>query len=314
MTIVSSIVTGSLALITLGSVVGTLDSGAYVATGLYAYSAVVLWRLWTLRSAHPDAAYALNTRYFLAAEFALRGLACFLFAKPGKSGATFVSHILGPDAAVHPVFVFLALGGLPLALSLLASTGKQRVAGLFVALSAHVLTLMTMFAMYTVNAAAVTSVENAWPLHLAGISSFVGTALTGVSQLINSDMVGSVSALVLTVAGFVGQIPVGGVKNYMLYDVCPALFLLSAALIKSSLKYVEEEEEEKNNEGEKNNEKERNNEGEKNEEIEATVCQTHAAPTMDIEDFFSAPKTKKTPTKKVTATLVKRKQTNNQQN
>lgn len=304
MTVVSSMATGSLALITLGSVVSTLDSGTYIATGLYAYSVLVLWRLWTLRAAHPDAAYALNTRYFLALDFVLRGAACFFFSKPGKSGAALVSRVMGPDADVHPVFMFLALGIVPLVASLFVPSGKQRVSGVFVALSGLLLTLGAMGAMYIVNVRALVSVVNAWPLYLTAVASFAGIAFVLVSQLAGSDMMGRVGALALTVAGFVGQIPVGGVKDYTLYDLCPAVLLLSAALIKSSLEYVEDEEEEGGEE--KKNSIDNNDEINENAKSEQEPV-VHSHPPMDIEDFFSAPKEKKTPTKKVSAKIIKRK-------
>lgn len=299
-------VTGSLALSTLGSVVSTLNSGTYIATGLYAYSALVLWRLWTLRAAHPDAGYALNTRYFLGLEFVLRGLACFFFTKPGKSGAALVGHVLGPDANVHPVFMFLALGGVPLVASLFVPARKQRVSGVFVALSALLLALGAMGAVYTVNARAIMSVANAWPLYLTVVVSFAGIAFVLVSQFADSDIMGSVGALALTIAGFTGQIPVGGVRDYMLCDLCPSVLLLSAALVKSSLNFEEDEEEEEVEEKEDEKKKKSENIEQAGNSQETAV---HSHPPMDIEDFFSAPKEKKTPTKKVSAKIVKRKTT-----
>lgn len=308
MTIVSSIATGSLALITLGSIVGTLEAKTYIATGLYAYSVIVLWRLWSLRSARPDAGYALNTRYFLAIDFVLRGVVCYFFSKPSKSGAALVSHIMGLDANVHPVLLFLCVGCIPFVISFFVSRDKQLITGFLVAMSAHFLTFATIYTLYTVNVRALESVENAWPLYITGLSSLVGTILSGVSQLTDSDTLRSVSALALTIAGFVGQIPVGGIKNYMLYDLCPALYLLSAALIKSSLKHVKDEEDEvrENNKKEEDAKVKEKIEENTTETTATTTTQTHAG-TMDIEDFFTAPKTRKAPTKKITATIIKRK-------
>lgn len=303
MTIVSSIVTGSLGLTTLGSIVSTLDSGTYIVAGLYALSLLVLWRLWMLRTAHPDSVYALSTRYFHIADLVLKGAACFAFSNPGTSGAALISRVAGPSTVgIHPVLGFLFLGAAPTVVSLFASRQKPRAAGAFTAFSACALALGVASAVYAVNPRAFVSTENAWPLYVTVVGSAAGL-IAICTSFIASESTGETSAktgaFLLTVTAFTAQVPVGGVKDYMLFDTCPSALLLAAALVKSSLTKTEVKKE--------NTDDGRCETNSKQERPAQKEAQTRCAAPVDIEDLFSVPKTRKPSTKKVSSALIKRK-------